>query len=291
MQESYSVKVKDVPRTTASCHDPPLTIRGNPTPIPSHFQSQCKHCIRIHVSVLSFVCISRTVYLASWLERILGGVMLARTASRIHSVPSKSAVCLRPSSRYLKAVLSLHWQCGPPFSRACSSSGRQKSHLQVHLGDIVSAVAGPSRSRPRSSHPRYEYGNGISGGQRRHYHSATALVERKELEGCTPKLVRSDAQRRTIYALSTPQGKAGVGVIRISGPDALNVWNAMVRTRKPLQGSSPRPWQFHRCLVVNPGSEETLDEGLAVFFKGLSSVGSMISELTSNGCKFINTRT
>jgi hypothetical protein len=39
----------------------------------------------------------------------------------------------------------------------------------------------------------------------------------------------SDAQRKTIYALSTPPGKSGIAVIRISGPDALCVWQRMVR--------------------------------------------------------------
>ena len=48
----------------------------------------------------------------------------------------------------------------------------------------------------------------------------------------------SDAQKSTIYALSTPAGKAGVGVIRISGPHALKeVWGKMV---KPYSRSSSK---------------------------------------------------
>lgn len=92
-------------------------------------------------------------------------------------------------------------------------------------------------------------------------------------------LVQSDAQRSTIYALSTPPGKAGVAVIRVSGPDALNVWQSMVLGRKKntsREGGvnrsesslSPTPWKMYRCEVVHPQSKEVLDSGLAVYFKG-----------------------
>lgn len=91
--------------------------------------------------------------------------------------------------------------------------------------------------------------------------------------GSRSELVLSDAQRRTIYALSTPPGKAGVGVIRISGPDALEAWRGMVRTRSvetkgKARECEPEPWKLHRCRIVHPHSGELLDDGLAVFFKG-----------------------
>lgn len=81
-------------------------------------------------------------------------------------------------------------------------------------------------------------------------------------------LTTSDAQRSTIYALSTPPGKGGVAVIRVSGPEALAVWKHIVRPSRPR--SSVQPWRMEYCRIVKPGSgsEETLDNGLAVFFKG-----------------------
>ncbi|OCH95896.1 tRNA modification GTPase TrmE [Obba rivulosa] len=93
----------------------------------------------------------------------------------------------------------------------------------------------------------------------------------------TPRTVLlSEAQRRTIYALSTPPGKAGVAVIRISGPDALDVWRNMVMStsatskgKAPERG--PEPWKMHRCRIVHPESGEVLDDGLAVYFKGPKS--------------------
>ena len=92
-----------------------------------------------------------------------------------------------------------------------------------------------------------------------------------------PGLVLSDAQRKTIYALSTPPGKAGVAVIRVSGPDALRVWRSVVR--RPAKGrrlaqagipskGDPEPWRMYRCEVIQPETQELLDSGLAVYFKG-----------------------
>ncbi|KAH7903582.1 tRNA modification GTPase TrmE [Hygrophoropsis aurantiaca] len=83
------------------------------------------------------------------------------------------------------------------------------------------------------------------------------------------KLVASDAQRRTIYALSTPFGKAGVAVVRVSGPDALAVKQMI--TRPVMKKSSKKeniPWMMERCRIVHPIHNHTLDDGLVVFFKG-----------------------
>lgn len=88
-------------------------------------------------------------------------------------------------------------------------------------------------------------------------------------------LVRSEAQRKTIYALSTPPGKAGVAVIRVSGPEVLQVRrDFVVLHAKSSKGKTkellPEPWKMYRCDVVHPQSQELLDSGLAVFFKGKS---------------------
>jgi tRNA modification GTPase len=104
----------------------------------------------------------------------------------------------------------------------------------------------------------------------------------------------SDAQRKTIYALSTPPGKSGIAVIRVSGPDALSVWQRMVR---PVRGRTrvahtahtatghdpdvckhnndgtgaqrrPEPQKLERCHVVDPHTAEHLDDAMAVLFRG-----------------------
>ncbi|KAH9978113.1 tRNA modification GTPase TrmE [Lactifluus volemus] len=87
----------------------------------------------------------------------------------------------------------------------------------------------------------------------------------------------SDAQRKTIYALSTPPGKSGVAVIRVSGPEALHVWHRTTRAAtqhketqsQPRSQSAlhPEPWKLERRHVVDPHTSELLDDALAVYFR------------------------
>jgi hypothetical protein len=102
-----------------------------------------------------------------------------------------------------------------------------------------------------------------------HRHFATRT--RNEIDLTSPQdPTLSDAQRRTIYALSTPPGKAGVAVVRISGPDALLVWKRMVRIHGGKhKRCSPEPWKMERCRIIQPEKGgEALDDGLAVYFRG-----------------------
>lgn len=99
----------------------------------------------------------------------------------------------------------------------------------------------------------------------RNYSSAQGKVH-----SAIQDLTASDAQRRTIYALSTPPGKAGVAVIRVSGPEALDVWRRVIQPtckRKALADYIPTPWKMERCRVVHPETQEMLDDGLAIYFR------------------------
>jgi GTP-binding protein TrmE-like protein len=116
----------------------------------------------------------------------------------------------------------------------------------------------------------------------------------------------SDAQRNTIYALSTAPAKSGVAIIRVSGTDALHVWRRMVRStiathidqdqdeckHKRTRGSDrehgrnnetrpqqlpPEAWKLQRCHVVDPQTSELLDNALAVFFRGAPPPPSPLS--------------
>lgn len=84
-------------------------------------------------------------------------------------------------------------------------------------------------------------------------------------------LTPSDTQRRTIYALSTPPGKGGVAVIRVSGPYACKVWKALTR---PVRVSATDKPPISRLAelrhVIDPLTGEKLDDGLVIFFKGES---------------------
>jgi GTP-binding protein TrmE N-terminus len=132
-------------------------------------------------------------------------------------------------------------------------------------------------------------------------HLAAALRTRPltTLSSCPQShtLPLSDAQRKTIYALSTPPGKSGVAVIRVSGPDALGVWHRMVRSPRAapvsqwqqVKGkqsrsapiSPPEPWKLERCHVVDPHTSQLLDDALAVYFRGKSGPNAHLHTLPS----------
>src|ERR671937_851561 len=66
----------------------------------------------------------------------------------------------------------------------------------------------------------------------------------------------------TIVAIATPPGEGGVGIVRLSGPRALEVGRALVR---PARRTA---WPSHRLIyghVVDEASGRRVDEVLAVY--------------------------
>ncbi len=86
----------------------------------------------------------------------------------------------------------------------------------------------------------------------------------------------SQADRDTIAALATPPGRAGVGIIRVSGPEARAVAEAVL-------GFQPRPRHAH----YGPFHDEQgnlLDEGIALYFPAPHSfTGEDVLELQGHG--------
>ena len=74
----------------------------------------------------------------------------------------------------------------------------------------------------------------------------------------------------TIAAISTPSGEGGIGVIRISGPRALNIAKDVFRTvsGKILDEFRPRQMYFGR---IEAGPENILDEAMVCYFKAPAS--------------------
>ncbi|MCF8028965.1 MAG: tRNA uridine-5-carboxymethylaminomethyl(34) synthesis GTPase MnmE [Desulfobacteraceae bacterium] len=74
--------------------------------------------------------------------------------------------------------------------------------------------------------------------------------------------------RSTIAAIATPEGTGGIGIIKISGPDALNLANAVFR-RSPGSGESDgsgsgdtgfRSWRMYFGHICVPETGRILDE-------------------------------
>ena len=82
----------------------------------------------------------------------------------------------------------------------------------------------------------------------------------------------------TIVAISTPPGRGGIGIVRLSGPDARLIAEPLLKLRHPL---APAQVRFAEILD-NTG--ETLDEAVVTFFeKPHSYTSEDIVEIAAHG--------
>lgn len=84
----------------------------------------------------------------------------------------------------------------------------------------------------------------------------------------------------TIVALSTPPGRSGIGVVRISGQSALEL------TRSLLRDSSfdPEPNRITLKAIYDPDTRKIIDRALVTFFKAPHSyTGEDVVELSCHG--------
>ncbi|MBR4896882.1 MAG: tRNA uridine-5-carboxymethylaminomethyl(34) synthesis GTPase MnmE, partial [Clostridia bacterium] len=88
---------------------------------------------------------------------------------------------------------------------------------------------------------------------------------------------------KTIAAVSTPRGKGGIAVIRLSGPDAAAVAARMFRPKsgKALADCAPRTAVFGAILDA---ADEICDEGIATLFRAPHSfTGEDVAEIACHG--------
>ena len=84
----------------------------------------------------------------------------------------------------------------------------------------------------------------------------------------------------SIIALSTPLGRGGIGVIRVSGPDALSVLRRMTVN----DVDEPKPNYMVLRTVIDPFTSEKLDQALVCFFKAPHSfTGEDVVEFHCHG--------
>lgn len=84
----------------------------------------------------------------------------------------------------------------------------------------------------------------------------------------------------TIVALSTPPGRSGIGVIRLSGPRSLEIARLLVRDNQ----FTPEPNHATLKKLNDPESTETLDHALITYFKSPHSfTGEDVLELSCHG--------
>jgi tRNA modification GTPase len=84
----------------------------------------------------------------------------------------------------------------------------------------------------------------------------------------------------TIVALSTPPGRGGIGVIRISGPNSLDI----LRTLVASESFNPQPNLLKLRSLIDPSTGEMLDQALVCYFKAPHSfTGEDLVELHCHG--------
>lgn len=85
-------------------------------------------------------------------------------------------------------------------------------------------------------------------------------------------------ERATIAAISTPPGRGGVAVVRVSGPDAFDVASALAGRRVDASCAG----RFFHAVLRHDG--RTLDDGLVLVFKGPASyTGEDVVEFQIHG--------
>ena len=91
----------------------------------------------------------------------------------------------------------------------------------------------------------------------------------------------------TIAAVSTPRGKGGVALLRVSGPDAVSIVSRVFRpkNRKALAEIAPRTAVYGEILAPEESGEWlSVDDGLAtVFYAPASFTGEDTVELCCHG--------
>ena len=86
----------------------------------------------------------------------------------------------------------------------------------------------------------------------------------------------------TIVAIATPPGRGGIGILRLSGPDALSIATPLLRLRGPL-----KPQRARLCEIVDPSTPDSatrLDEAIATFYAAPRSyTGEDVLEIAAHG--------
>ena len=99
-----------------------------------------------------------------------------------------------------------------------------------------------------------------------------------------PQLVEQESPaNETIVAISTPPGRGGIGIVRLSGSHSLEIANALLTLRNPLAHAQARYAEIH-----DPETHAKLDEGIATYFAGPKSyTGEDLVEIAAHGSPVI----
>lgn len=96
----------------------------------------------------------------------------------------------------------------------------------------------------------------------------------------------SSPATETIAAISTPPGRGGIGIVRLSGPQAASIAQKSIRLRHPLEHAHARLAEVLDSTETNPGGDEAarIDEALVTYFAAPHSyTGDDLVEIAAHG--------
>ncbi|HEX3661726.1 MAG TPA: tRNA uridine-5-carboxymethylaminomethyl(34) synthesis GTPase MnmE [Acidobacteriaceae bacterium] len=80
-------------------------------------------------------------------------------------------------------------------------------------------------------------------------------------------------------AISTPPGRGGIGIVRLSGPQAVGIAQSLVRPRYPLEHARAR-----FAIIPDPQTGEPIDEAIVTYFERPQSyTGEDLVEIAAHG--------
>lgn len=90
---------------------------------------------------------------------------------------------------------------------------------------------------------------------------------------------RESIAQETIVAVSTPPGRGGIGIVRLSGPQSLGIAKGLIRPRYPLEHGRAR-----FATIPDPETSELLDEAIVTWFERPQSyTGEDLVEIAAHG--------
>jgi tRNA modification GTPase len=88
----------------------------------------------------------------------------------------------------------------------------------------------------------------------------------------------------TIVALATPTGRSGIGVVRLSGPDSLEITNKFTGN----DGTVFEPRAAHLTKLTDADTGEVIDEAIVTYFKAPHSfTGEDVVEISCHGSPIV----
>jgi tRNA modification GTPase len=95
---------------------------------------------------------------------------------------------------------------------------------------------------------------------------------------------RESIAQETIVAISTPPGRGGIGIVRFSGPHALDIAHQLIRR----QVEKLEPARASLADVVDPETAQKLDEAIVTYFaRPHSYTGEDLVEIAAHGAPVI----